>query len=149
MVDRRQFTAAALTGIAISAVGHVAQAQGAKEHSEHNEMYKACAKVCSDCQRSCDTCATHCAHLLTDGEKQHIDTLSTCQDCADFCVAAAQIVSRGGPFAALICEGCASACEKCAKECERFPEDKEMKLCAAECRRCEKACRDMAKHAGH
>jgi hypothetical protein len=93
-------------------------------------------------------CTTHCAHLLHAGEKEHITTLATCQDCADFCVAAAQIVARGGPFAATVCAPCAEACAMCAKECEKFPDDKYMKRCAEECRKCEKACREMVQHAG-
>jgi len=149
MLDRRQFAAAGLSAIALSAAGSAAQAQDKNEHAEHNEMLMSCAKACSDCQRACDMCATHCSHLLADGKKEHAVTLATCQDCADFCVAAAQIVSRGGPFASLVCEGCAEACAKCAKQCEKFPDDKHMKMCADECRRCEKACREMTKHSGH
>lgn len=76
-------------------------------------------------------------------------TLATCQDCADVCVAASQIVARGGPFAAEICVACADVCADCAKECEKFPDDQHMKECAEECRECEKACRDMVKHVGH
>lgn len=125
------------------------QAQDKKEHAGHDDMLMSCAKACSDCQRACDMCATHCSHLLVNGKKEHAVTLATCQDCADFCVTAAQIVSRGGPFASLVCEGCAEACAKCAKHCENFPDDQHMKMCAEECRRCEKECRNMAKHDGH
>jgi hypothetical protein len=105
----------------------------------------ACAAACSDCQRSCDGCATHCAHLLFEGQKAHFATLATCQDCATVCAAASQIVARGGPFSHVICTACADACERCAKECEKFPGDMHMKACAQECRKCEKACREMLK----
>lgn len=119
------------------------------DHAEHSAANQACAKACSDCQRECDTCATHCAHQLHAGKKDHIASLMACQDCADFCVAAAQIVARGGPFVSLICHSCADACMKCGKECDKFPSDAHMKRCAEECRKCEKACREMLKHAGH
>lgn len=148
MIDRRQFAAAGLSAIALTTMGSAVQAQEKKDHSEHDDLLMACAKACSDCQRACDMCATHCGHLLADGKKEHAVSLATCQDCADFCVAAAQIVARGGPFASLVCQGCAEACAKCAMQCEKFPADKHMKMCAEECRRCEKACNDMVKHAG-
>ena len=119
----------------------------AKE-SHHMEMMQACAKACSDCARECDHCTTHCAKMLADGKKDHLMTLRTCQDCANFCTAAAQIVARGGPFVDLICHGCAEACDRCAKACEKFPDDEHMKKCAAECKKCEKACKDMLSHSG-
>jgi len=150
MMNRREFTAAGLSAGATAAVAGIARAQNAgdiEHHAEHDDMLQACAKACSDCQRACDMCTTHCAHQVHAGKKEHITTLATCQDCADFCVAAAQIVARGGPFSSTICGACAEACAKCGKECEKFPDDKHMKMCADECRKCEKACRDMVKHA--
>jgi hypothetical protein len=133
--------------IFLSATAFAAQSrQGSTKHKEHDEAMQACAKACSDCQRQCDSCATHCAHLVGDGKKQHITTLMTCQDCANICTTAAQIVARNGPMAGLICAPCAEACAQCGKECEKFPNDQHMKRCAEECRKCEKACRDMVKH---
>lgn len=153
-MNRRQFTAASLSATAVMAWRADALAQqgagGAQiKHTEHDKHYLECAEACSDCQRECDSCATHCAHMLHDGKKEHLATLATCRDCADFCAAASQICARGGPFAALICESCAEACARCGKECERFPQDEHMKRCAQECRKCEKACREMVKHVGH
>ena len=113
---------------------------------DHHEMMQACAKACSDCQRMCDMCGTHCALKVRDGEKAHLTTLQTCQDCATICAAASQIVARSGPFSDSICKSCAEACDRCAKACEKFPDDKHMKACTEECRKCEKACRDMLKH---
>lgn len=121
------------------AVGH---------HAEHDEMLQACAKACSDCQRACDTCATHCAHLMADGKKEHLTSLMTCRDCATICAAAAQIVAGGGPFSGIVCDSCTTACAECAKMCATFPDDKHMQVCADECRKCEKACRTMLKHLG-
>ncbi len=152
MIGRREFGVAGLSAMALAALEGSAFAQPAAKpasgHAEHDGMLQACAKACSDCQRACDSCAIHCAHMLRDGQKAHATTLMTCLDCADFCAAAAHIVARGGPFAASICESCAEACARCGKECEKFPDDKHMKMCAEECRKCEKACRDMVKHAG-
>jgi len=116
-------------------------------HAEHSTMLQSCAKACGDCQRQCDACSTHCAHQLHAGKAEHAKTLFACQDCADVCAAAAQIVARGGPFSATICKACADACAQCAKECDAFPDDEHMKRCADECRTCEKACREMLGHA--
>ena len=153
-MNRRQFATAGFSAAAVVAwqADVLAQQAGGGQqikHLEHDKHYQECAKACSDCQRECDSCATHCAHQLHAGKKEHMTTLGTCQDCADFCAAASQIVARGGPFAALICDPCAEACARCAKECEKFPQDEHMKRCAEECRKCEKACREMLKHAGH
>jgi len=115
------------------------------DHSEHDAMLAACAKACSDCQRACDMCTTHCGHMLAEGKKEHAAALATCQDCATCCAAASQIVARGGPFSQAICSACADCCMKCAKECEKFPEDKHMKMCGEECRKCEKSCVEMLK----
>jgi hypothetical protein len=106
---------------------------------------QACAKACSDCQRECDMCSFHCSTLLAEGQRDHIASMRSCQDCAAICAASAQIVSRGGPYSGLICEVCAKACDHCAKTCEKFPKDEHMKKCAEECRKCQKACQDMAK----
>jgi hypothetical protein len=154
MFDRREFGIAGLSAVALAGVpGAVLAQERSKQaagapHSPHEEMFQECAKACSDCQRECDACATHCAHMLASGQKEHITTLMTCRDCAAICAAASQIVAAGGPFSAMICTSCADACAECAKACEKFPDDKHMKACGEECRKCEKACRAMLKHAG-
>lgn len=155
MIGRREFGAAGLSVLALAALEHTTFSQekendeGGLQHPVHDKAFQACAKACSDCQRACDMCSTHCAHLLHDGKKDHLTTLATCQDCADFCAAASQIVARDGPFAALICKACEEACARCGKECKKFPNDKHMKMCAEECRKCEKACREMVQHTAH
>lgn len=126
-----------------STVGHAA----APFHGE--DAVARCAEACSDCARMCDSCSTHCAELLARGKDEHLKTLHTCQDCADFCVAAAQIVARRGTFSDLICQSCAEACARCAKECEAHKDDRHMQACAEECRKCEKACREMVKAIDH
>jgi hypothetical protein len=132
-----------ISGVLVIAQQGRSQEKGDQKH--HSETMLACAKACSDCQRECDSCASHCARLVSEGKKAHLTTLMTCQDCANVCTAAAQIVSRGGPFSTLICESCAEACARCGKECEKFAGDQHMKMCAEECHKCEKACREMAK----
>jgi hypothetical protein len=158
MIGRREFSITGISALALAALEGSAfgQAPAAEKgaaagaaHGKHDTMMQACAKACSDCQRACDMCSTHCAQKLVDGNKDHMTTLGTCRDCADFCATAAQIVARSGPFSAEICKGCAEACARCAAECEKFPDDAHMKACAAECRKCEKACREMVAHAAH
>lgn len=157
MIGRREFGVVGLSAVALAALEGASFAQqdrkkesGGSHHQDpYSKMLRECARACSDCQRECDSCATHCANLLAKGRKEHLGTLATCRDCADFCSAAAEIVARGGPFASLICQSCAEACARCAKECEKFPDDEHMQACAKECRKCEKACREMVKHADH
>jgi len=115
------------------------------DHGHHAHAFEHCAKACEECQRACSSCATHCAHLLAQGKKEHHTTLQTCLDCADHCSTAARITARQGVFSDLICNACAEACSRCGKECAK-QEDEHMKKCAEECRKCEKACREMLKH---
>lgn len=155
MLGRREFAVAGLSAATLAAMQSLSIAEDKKRspsatrHDEHNEAFQACAKACSDCQRACDTCATHCAHLMHGGEGEHIDTLMSCQDCADICACASQCTARGGPYMDLICQSCAEACARCAEACDKFPDDAHMAACAKECRNCEQACRDMLKHVGH
>ena len=121
----------------------------AGEKGHHAEHFDKCAKACADCMRECESCAHHCGHLVASGKKEHLKTLGTCADCAEFCASAAKIVSRHGPMAVPACEACAKACDVCAAACEKTSDDAHMKRCAQACRDCAKACRDMAKHAGH
>jgi hypothetical protein len=157
-MNRTKLGLVALTLVALLTLGAAIAQQPKKKpasekpaaaHKEHDEGLQACAKACSDCQRECGMCTTHCGHQLAAGKKEHGATLMTCQDCADICAAASQVLSRGGPFSGIICTSCADACAGCAKECEKFPDDEHMTACAKECRKCEKACREMVKHTGH
>lgn len=147
MINRRDFaitSASALAAVAMTGTALAQPKAGAK--AEKEGMLESCAKACSDCQRACDSCATHCGHMLSEGKKNHLNSLMSCRDCATICSAASQIVAAGGPFSSIICESCATACAECAKACEQHPDDKHMKACAEECRKCEKACRDMLHH---
>jgi hypothetical protein len=152
MFDRRQFAAAGLSAVGVAALQRSSSAQQpalAEKHTGHDghhSMFAACAQACSDCQRECDSCASHCAHMLQDGKKQHLDTLMNCRDCAVVCSAASQITASSGPLSSIICKSCAEACAACATACEKFPDDEHMKKCAQECRTCEKACKEMLQH---
>ena len=155
MMGRREFGLAGISAAALLAFQATGLAQAKKKKKGdskaegHHGMGAACAAACGACQRSCDSCATHCASLLAEGEKDHLESLQTCQDCASLCATAAQIVSRGGPFTDLVCTACAEACDRCANACEKKPDDEHMKRCAEECRKCEKECREMLKHVEH
>lgn len=126
--------------------GKAAGAAGGKD--AHAAAFEQCAKACNDCEQICAACATHCAHMLAGGKKEHLKTLATCQDCATTCAAAAKITAGKGPFSDLICTACADACKRCGDACDRFKDDPMMKRCAEECRRCEKECREMHQHTG-
>ncbi len=132
-----------LCAVAALALGLRADDKKADMHAAH---FDTCAKACADCMRECESCAHHCAHLLADGKKEHMTTLGTCTDCAEFCAAAAKITSRHGPMATNICDSCAKACDTCAAACEKMPNDEHMAKCAKACRDCAKACREMVKH---
>ncbi len=152
MIPRRAFGIAVAAIAVVSALSVTGAGASQKERPEagpahaHKEMFDHCAKACNDCQRICDACATHCAHLMAKGKMEHMKTLGTCQDCAGICATAAQIVARGGPFSDIICRCCAEACARCGKACAEHSGDQMMRACAEECRRCEQACREMLKH---
>jgi hypothetical protein len=122
---------------------------GKKDEGHHSEHFDKCAKACTDCMRECESCAHHCAHKVAEGKKEHLKTLGTCSDCAEFCAAAARIVARHGGMSVLICESCAKACDTCGKACEEHPKDEHMARCAKACRDCARVCREMIQHAGH
>jgi hypothetical protein len=86
--------------------------------------------------------------LIAKGNKEHLTTLKTCQDCGTHCTAAACITARMGPFSDLICKACAEACKRCGDACEQHKHDPVMRRCAEECGRCEKVCRELLKHTG-
>ena len=67
-----------------------------------------------------------------------------CRDCADMCVMASCMMSRGSEYAKQMCEICADACDACAMECEKHASKmEECKMCAEACRACAKECRNM------
>jgi hypothetical protein len=151
MLQRRvlQFAAVVLmTGLLVPSGQAGGDKDKGKEGGHHHAMFQKCAKACNDCQRMCDACSHHCAHLIAEGKKEHMKTLHSCQDCAAICAVSAQISARGGPYAGLICKTCAEACKRCGEACDKVSDDKMMKECADECRRCEKTCMEMVEHIG-
>src|SRR5438105_2096895 len=115
MIGRREFAMTGMSAIALAAMqGRILADEHEHGHGHeghgHEGAFSDCAEACSDCQRECDACGHHCAVLLAGGDKEHLRTLQTCQDCADVCTAAAQIVARQGAFSSLICDACATAC---------------------------------------
>lgn len=145
MIRRREFAIAGMSTAALAALHVAGLAHDRKSDAGGKDArLETCSKACSDCQRECDRCATYCAGILSKGTDHHLMTLMSCQDCAEVCATASQIVARGGPHADLICHACAETCTRCAKECDQHAaNDKVMARCAEECRRCEKACREM------
>ena len=59
----------------------------AQQSDAHREHFVKCAKVCADCQVSCDSCFHHCAVLVEKGNKDHVKAMHACVDCADYCAA--------------------------------------------------------------
>ena len=117
--------------------------KAANPHAGHDAE---CAKACANCMQQCESCVRHCANLVAEGKKEHMKTLGTCDDCAEFCTAAARIVSHRGPMMNPMCEACAKACDTCAAACEKYPKDEHMIQCAKACRECARSCREMLKH---
>lgn len=137
---------AVLAAVALGLTGGGAATQDKKARESHAAHFQTCAKACADCMRECEACARYCAQMVAVGKKDHMESIGTCMDCAEFCAAASRIVSRPGPMSATICESCAKACEICATACEQFDYDNHMRRCAEQCRNCATACRDMLKH---
>jgi hypothetical protein len=119
--------------------------KGHEGHEGHTKAgpYEKCAKACTHCMRECESCALHCAQMVSQGKRQHRYTLGTCLDCGAICAAAAGVTSRHGPLSREVCEGCAKACDACGKACEKFSGDAHMSQCARACRDCARACREM------
>jgi hypothetical protein len=119
------------------------------EHTQHmsSEMEK-CLKECVRCAKECESCFQHCVGLVAQGKKEHVHTLRTCIDCADYCALAAKVISRHGAIVDPICDACAKACDTCGAACEKHPTDEHMKRCAEACKDCAKACRAMVKASG-
>lgn len=104
------------------------------------------AKLILECMSACAACADECL-----GEED-LDALRQCirtdLDCADVCLATAQVLARGTPGSMAVLraqlEACAIACRTCAEECERHADHHDhCRACAEACRRCEEACHAM------
>ena len=117
MVHRSLLACAGLVAAALIGLGVAPSVNGRHVDEKHSAQFQACGRACADCMRECESCARHCAHLVAEGQKDHLHTLGTCADCAEICAAAGRVVSRQGPMATLICDACAKACRDCATAC--------------------------------
>jgi len=135
--------------LALLAAAPVRAEDKEKPAHAHHEHFLKCAKACGACAMQCDSCYSHCAHLVIGGQKEHARTMALCNDCGLICGVAAGLSARGGPLAATQCEACAKACDVCGAACEKVKDDKHMADCAKACRDCAAACREMIKHAHH
>ena len=89
-IGRREFGMAGISAAALVAWESSGLAQTKAEHADHHHDVDKCAVACGACQRSCDSCSTHCADLAASGKKEHLESLKTCQDCAAICATASK-----------------------------------------------------------
>ena len=122
--------------------------QATPEAGKHSSDMLDCAKVCAECQVTCDACFKHCLKMAGEGKKEHAETAQFCVDCAECCKACATLCARQSPLAGPMLECCATCCERCAESCAKYPDDKHMAECAKTCRECAKECRSMGGSVG-
>lgn len=74
--------------------------------------YHECIEACVACLVACEMCSDACL------DEKDIAVMRTCiwldRDCADACVAAIRVMSRGGPLSAELCRPCAEPCRRVA-----------------------------------
>jgi hypothetical protein len=109
----------------------------------------ACVEACLACAQACTACADAC--LSEDSATGPATWVRTKLDCADICVATAQVLSRHNGYdtnaTRALLEACVRICKRCADECERHASTHaHCRVCAEQCRRCEQACRDLLIH---
>jgi hypothetical protein len=107
-----------------------------------HEKYKPCIDACYACAIACEHCASE--DLKEDHLKHMVECVKLDLECAAFCRAAAEIMSKGGQFVHELCELCAKVCDACAAECEKHSDMEHCKTCAEACRTCATECRAMA-----
>ena len=107
-----------------------------------NPKYQTYIDVCNMCCETCESCCTACM-----SNQQMVGQTTRCmmmmRDCADMCMMASCMMSRGSENAKKMCDTCADMCEACAMECEKFSQMEECKQCADACRMCAQECRNM------
>ncbi len=98
------------------------------------------------CAQACTACADACLseEMVADLRK----CIRTDLDCADICVAAANVLSRHTAYDAnitrAVVQACVTACKSCGDECETHAKMHEhCRICAEACRACEKACTEL------
>jgi hypothetical protein len=98
------------------------------------------------CAEACTVCADAC--MNEPGVVELVTCIRTNLNCADICVATAQVLSRhtdpDPTIGRVQVVACVTACATCAAQCARHAEMHEhCRICADVCRRCEAACRDL------
>ncbi|WNB86998.1 four-helix bundle copper-binding protein [Cellulomonas sp. ATA003] len=98
------------------------------------------------CAQACTACADACLseEMVADLRK----CIRTDLDCADICVAAANVLSRHTGYDAnitrAVVQACVTACKSCGDECEAHAGMHEhCRICAEACRACEAACSEL------
>ncbi|NMR21564.1 four-helix bundle copper-binding protein [Cellulomonas fimi] len=98
------------------------------------------------CAQACTACADACLseEMVADLRK----CIRTDLDCADICVAAANVLSRHTGYDAnitrAVLQACVTACKACGDECEAHAGMHEhCRICAEACRACENACAEL------
>ena len=110
-----------------------------------HEKFQPCIDACIACAIACEHCASEC--LKEDDVKMMIRCIELDRECASVCRSAAELMSMGGPHAALLCSACADICEVCAHECGMH-EAEHCQECAEECLACAEECRKMGELVG-
>ena len=110
-----------------------------------NPKYQTCVDACNVCCECCEACCTACL-----SDQKAVGMMTRCimitRDCADICMTASCLMSRGSENAKQICNICADICDACAEECEKFSSKMEQcKQCADACRTCAQECHNMAR----
>jgi hypothetical protein len=100
----------------------------------------------NDCTEACtaDADADLSEHELVDLVK----CIRLCQDCADVCTAARNVISRQTDYdsgvTSPLLEACVQICKSCGDECEHHAaRHAHCRVCLEACRRCEQACRNL------
>jgi hypothetical protein len=77
-----------------------------------NPTYQTCINACNTCCECCEACCTAC---VSNAEMAGMMTrcMMICRDCADMCMMASCMMSRGSEYAKQMGEMCADVCDVC------------------------------------
>ncbi|HEX7449958.1 MAG TPA: four-helix bundle copper-binding protein [Pirellulales bacterium] len=106
-----------------------------------HERFASCIEACVRCAQECEHCASACL------DEHEVGMLAECirldRDCAEVCLSALAMMSRGSRFATEVCRVCAEICDACGEECAKHDHE-HCQRCAEACRHCADECRQMA-----
>jgi hypothetical protein len=115
------------------------QHDSAIERSRPSSMQR-CMDACERCALECERCAT--ASLHDHDLAVLASCIELCRDCADVCVLAARMMSRGSTSARVACRACLEICATCARECDwQAAHHEHVRRCAEVCHACIEECR--------